>query len=145
MYSPLTDEEDWQMPRRLDHIILPVNDRAKSIEFYTRVLGFTYEGEREGTPFSAIRVNPDFMLQLAPFATKGGEHLAFSMSRAEFDQVFQRIRENGVGYGDDFNTVGNMRGPGDSGGARGACKSVYLFDPSRHLIEILHYNSDNSL
>jgi catechol 2,3-dioxygenase-like lactoylglutathione lyase family enzyme len=128
------------MPLQLDHIILPVNDRAKSIEFYTRVLGFTDEGVRERTPFTAIRVTPDFLLQLSPFGTKGGEHLAFSMSRAEFEQVFERIRRSGLEYGDDFNTVGNMRGPGDSGGARGACKSVYLFDPNRHLIEILCYD-----
>ncbi len=129
------------MSMQLDHIILAVNDRAKSIEFYTGVLGFTYEGEREGTPFSAIRVTPDFMLQLSPFGTKGGEHLAFSMPRAEFERVFARIRQSGIEYGDNFDTVGNMRGPGDSGGARGACKSVYLFDPNRHLIEILCYDA----
>jgi len=96
------------MPPHLDHTILNVNDRAKSVEFYTSVLGFTHEGEREGTPFSVIRVTPDFMLQLAPFGTKGNEHLAFCMSRAEFDQAFQRIRERGIEYGDSFDTVGGL-------------------------------------
>jgi len=129
------------MPPRLDHIILAVNDRARSVEFYTRILGFTYEGEREGTPFSTIMVGPDFMLQLSPFGTKGGEHLAFAMSRAEFDAAFQRVRDAGIEYGDAFDTVGNMRGPGDSAGARGNCKSVYFFDPNRHLIEIAFYSS----
>ena len=130
------------MPLQLDHLILPVNDCAKSIEFYTRILGFAYEGEREGTPFSVIRVTPDFMLQLAPFGTKGGEHLAFSMSRAELERVFEKVRNSGIEYGDSFDTVGNMRGPGDSGGARGNWKSVYFFDPSRHLIEIGCYDSE---
>jgi hypothetical protein len=32
-----------------------------------------------------------------------------------------------------------MRGPGDEDGARGPGKAVYLFDPSKHLIEIRHY------
>ena len=127
------------MPAQLDHTILNVNDRAKSIEFYTQVLGFAYEGEREGTPFSVIRVTPDFMLQLAPFGTQGNEHLAFSMSRIEFDRVFQRVRERAIDYGDSFDTVGNLRGPGDSDGARGPCKSIYFFDPNRHLIEIAYY------
>jgi catechol 2,3-dioxygenase-like lactoylglutathione lyase family enzyme len=127
------------MATRLDHLILNVNDREKSLAFYTRILGFAHEGEREGTPFSVIKVEPDIMLQLAPFGTRGGEHLAFSMSREEFDQAFQRVREAGIEYGDSFDTVGNMRGPGDSAGARGACKSVYFFDPSRHLIEIAYY------
>jgi catechol 2,3-dioxygenase-like lactoylglutathione lyase family enzyme len=127
------------MPPQLDHTILNVNDRAKSVEFYTQVLGFANEGEREGTPFSVIRVTPDFMLQLAPFGTKGGEHLAFSMSRAEFDEVFQRVRDRAIEYGDAFDTVGNMRGPGYSDGAKGRWKAIYFFDPNRHLIEVAYY------
>jgi len=97
------------MPLQLDHLILPVNDREASIAFYTRIFGFSHEGQRD--PFSAIRVTPDLILQLAPWGTKGGEHLAFSMSRAEFDEVFGRIRDAGIAYGDTFQTVGNMRGP----------------------------------
>ncbi len=127
------------MELQLDHLILAVNDRQKSIEFYTQVLGLTYGGER--APFSLIRVTPEMVLQLAPFGTKGGEHLAFSVTRAELERVIARIRERGVEYGDSFDTVGNMRGPGDSGGAKGAGKSIYLFDPSRHLIEFICYDA----
>ena len=124
---------------QLDHLILMVNDREKSIDFYTRVLGFEYEGERE--PFSMIRVTPDLVLQLAPWGTKGGEHLAFAMPRSEFDHVFRLVRESGIEYGDSFHSVGNMRGPGDESGARGPGKAVYLFDPSKHLIEIRYYDA----
>jgi catechol 2,3-dioxygenase-like lactoylglutathione lyase family enzyme len=127
------------VPLQLDHLILAVNDREKSIEFYTRILGLTYEGERE--PFSMIHVTPELVLQLAPWGTKGGEHLAFAMTRAEFDGVFGRVREAGVAYGDSFHSVGNMRGPGDEAGARGAGKAVYFFDPSKHLIEIRYYEA----
>ncbi|HVN85219.1 MAG TPA: VOC family protein [Candidatus Binatia bacterium] len=128
---------------QLDHLILAVNDRAQSIEFYTRILGLTYEGERE--PFSMIRVTPELLLQLAPWGTKGGEHLAFAMSRAEFDEIFRRVVDAGLAYGDSFHTVGNMRGPGDEAGARGPGKAVYLFDPSKHLIEIRHYDAASRL
>lgn len=127
------------MSIQLDHLILAVNDRAKSIEFYTRILGFTYEGER--APFSVVRVTPDLVLQLGPWGTKGGEHLAFAMTRAEFDHMLRRIREAGVEYGDSFDSVGNGRGPGDADGAKGSGKAVYLFDPNRHLIEIRHYDA----
>ena len=82
------------MATRLDHLILNVNDREKSFAFYTRILGFAHEGAREGTPFSVIKVEPDFMLQLAPFGTRGGEHLAFSMPRQAFDHTFRRVRES---------------------------------------------------
>jgi len=134
------------MAIQLDHLILAVNDRKKSIEFYVGVLGLKHERDRE--PFSIIRVTPDFTLQLAAWGTKGGEHLAFAMSRNEFDEVFRRVIDAKIEYGDDFHSVGNMRGPGDEttgsidsagGGARGQGKNLYFFDPSRHLIEIRHY------
>ena len=123
---------------QLDHIILPVNDREESLAFYTEILGLTYEGESE--PFSVVRVTTELTLQLAPWGTAGGEHLAFAMSRAEFDDAFSRIRVSGIPYGDSFHAVGNMRGPGDESGARGPGKAVYVFDPSKHLIEIRHYD-----
>ena len=108
------------MPQ-LDHIILAVNDVKKSVDFYTGILGLKYEGQSE--PFSMIRVTPQFIVQLAPWGTKGGEHLAFSMTPAEFDDVLRRVRDQGIAYGDSFQTVGNMRGPGD--GPRGASISTY--------------------
>jgi catechol 2,3-dioxygenase-like lactoylglutathione lyase family enzyme len=122
------------MAVHLDHMILSVNDMPASIDFYTRLLGLQHEGEDE--PFSVIRVTPEFTLLLAPFGTQGGEHLAFAMSLAEFDETFGRVRDAGIDYGDSFQTVGNMRGPGDERGA----KVVYFFDPSKHLIEIRHYD-----
>jgi len=129
------------MPTQLDHIILRVNDRAASIEFYTSILGLAYEGERE--PFSVIRVTPDLTLQLAPWGTQGGDHLAFAMTRSEFDGVFRRVIAAGLPYGDAFHAVGNMQGPGDEPGSRGPGKAVYFFDPSKHLIEIRHYETSN--
>jgi catechol 2,3-dioxygenase-like lactoylglutathione lyase family enzyme len=127
------------MAMMLDHLILNVNDRQKSIEFYTRILGLKHDGERE--PFSMIRVTPDFVIQLAPWGSKGDEHLAFAMSKAEFDAAFQRIIEAGIAYGDSFHSVGNMRGPGDEPGSRGPGKALYFFDPNHHLIEIRHYEA----
>jgi catechol 2,3-dioxygenase-like lactoylglutathione lyase family enzyme len=128
---------------RLDHLILPVNDLAASLEFYTRILGFT--SERQRPPFEVIRVTPDFVIQLAPWGTRGGEHLAFALSRAEFEDVFRRVREAGLEYGDAFDGVGNMRGPGRADGAHGTTESLYFFDPSRHLIEIATYDEQDAL
>jgi catechol 2,3-dioxygenase-like lactoylglutathione lyase family enzyme len=125
------------MPLQLDHLILAVNDRDASIEFYTRILGLTYDGER--APFSVLRVTPDLVLQLAPWGTAGGQHLAFALPRDEFERTFARIRDAGIAYGDSFHSVGNQRGPGDEPGARGPGKAVYCFDPNKHLIEVRHY------
>jgi catechol 2,3-dioxygenase-like lactoylglutathione lyase family enzyme len=121
----------------IDHLILNVNDIEASVAFYANVLGFTREGQ-EG-PFTVIRVSDDFTLQLAPWGTKGNEHYAFALPRAEFDRVFALIKKNGIPYGDSFHSVGNNSGPGQESGAKGPAPTVYMNDPNNHLIEIRTY------
>lgn len=121
----------------LDHLILHVNDIERTVQFYTDILGFTNEGVR--SPFTVVRVTPDFTIQLAPWGTQGGDHLAFAMSRVEFTLVFERIRNAGIEFGDSFHAVGNMQGPGEGDGAHGLGASLYFFDPNKHLLEIRHY------
>jgi len=127
------------MPVQLDHLILVVNDASASSAFYETILGFACEGQRG--PFTVLRVTEGLTLQLAPWGTQGGEHLAFAMTQAEFDAAFGRVRAAGLPYGDSFHTVGNNQGPGDEDGSRGPGKAVYFFDPSKHLIEIRHYGA----
>ncbi|MCE9574739.1 MAG: VOC family protein [Deltaproteobacteria bacterium] len=122
---------------QLDHMIVPVGDRDRAVAFYTEVLDFAAEG-MDG-PFAVVRVNAGLTLQFAGWGTTGGMHLAFAMGKAEFEAVFERVRREGIAYGDAFDAVGNMRGPGEESGARGMGHAVYLFDPDRHLIEIRHY------
>ena len=122
---------------QIDHVILAVNDVGASLEFYDRILGFAHEGN-DG-PFSVVRVSEGFTLQLAPWGTKGGEHLAFATTRAEFDRIFARIVATGLDYGDSFHTVGKQAGPGRENGARGPGATIYFFDPNKHLLEIRHY------
>lgn len=122
---------------QLDHLIVAVNDRERAVAFYVEVLGFAAEG-LDG-PFAVVRVNAGLTLQFSAWGTAGGMHLAFAMAKAEFEAVFARVRREGIAYGDAFDQVGNMRGPGEESGARGMGQAVYLFDPDRHLIEIRHY------
>ena len=121
----------------LDHLILAVKDPQESVDFYTGILGLTFEGVRD--PFHVLRVNEDLTLQLAPWGTKGGEHLAFALTPDEFTAAFDRIKAAGIDYGDSFDSVGNMQGPGEEPGARGNGPTVYCFDPNQHLIEIRTY------
>jgi catechol 2,3-dioxygenase-like lactoylglutathione lyase family enzyme len=122
----------------IDHLILNVNDVPASVDFYVNVLGFTLEGE-DG-PFTVIRVNEDFTLQLAPWGTKGNEHYAFALSHEEFDKAFARMKEKGIPYGDSFHSVGNNSGPGNETGAKGPAPTLYMNDPNKHLIEIRTYD-----
>jgi hypothetical protein len=63
------------------------------------------------------------------------------MPKHEFDSIFSRLQSSGIPYGDRFNTVGAMTGPSDERGAQGIGKSIYFFDPDRHLLEIRYYPS----
>lgn len=121
----------------IDHIIMKVNDLDISVEFYTKILGFSDEG-KDG-PFTVLRVNPDFQIQLAPFGTNGLEDYAFAVSPSEFDQIFTRIKAAGVAYGPAFDSVGSNTGPGEELGARGMAPTLYFNDPNEHLLEIRTY------
>ena len=122
----------------IDHLILNVNEVSSSVDFYVNVLGFELEGE-DG-PFTVIRVNEEFTLQLAPWGTGGNEHLAFALSRQDFEAAFARLKEKGIPYGDSFHSVGNNSGPGNETGAKGPAPTLYMNDPNNHLIEIRTYD-----
>jgi catechol 2,3-dioxygenase-like lactoylglutathione lyase family enzyme len=126
------------MTIELDHIILAVNDLPRGIDFYKEIVGLMHDGDRE--PFGMLRVTPHFVIQIAQWGTTGGAHLAFAMPKSEFLAAFERIKVARIAYGDQYNSVGNMQGPGDESASRGMGKAVYFFDPDRHLLEIRHYD-----
>jgi catechol 2,3-dioxygenase-like lactoylglutathione lyase family enzyme len=125
----------------LDHIILKVNDLAESIDFNTQIMGFQNDGE-DG-PFTVIRTGRQFQMQLAPWGTPGFEHYAFSVSRSEFDAIFDRVKAADIEYGPTFDSVGTNSGPGRESGAMGEAPTLYFNDPNKHLIEIRTYEAGN--
>lgn len=127
---------------RLDHIILKVNDLAASVDFYTRIMGFSNEGT-DG-PFTIIRVADDFQMQLAPWGTGGFEHYAFAVTSSDFEAIFDRVRRANLDYGPTFESVGNNEGPGIESGAMGEGPTLYFNDPNKHLIEIRTYDANAS-
>lgn len=123
---------------RLDHFILNVNDVDETLSFWCDVLGCKNEGYVE--PFTILRITDDLVFNLAPWGTDGGSHFAFALSAPEFKKVFQHLKDNNIPYGDSFHEVGNLKGPGVEPGAKGMGKSIYFFDPNKHLLEIRTYD-----
>ncbi|AJW43504.1 MULTISPECIES: VOC family protein [Ralstonia] len=120
----------------LDHTILRVRDTARSVAFYTQVLGFAHEG-RMG-PFDVVRVNDDLTLDLRQVDTLEVEHLAFSLDRASFDAIHARLIERGIVYGGSPFDRRNGQ-VGQSHGARGMATAIYFDDPDGHALEIRVY------
>ena len=119
----------------LDHMILPVSEVEKSVRFYYKVLGLKYE------PDALLRVSPSLVLQLIQQRPQISQHLAFSMSRVEFDDVLGRLKAGAIPYGDNFDSVGTMSGPGISHGSAKNARAIYFKDPDGHMLEIMHYEA----
>ncbi len=121
----------------LDNTIVPVNDRAEAVEFYSRIFGFEDLGEVG--PFLAVRVNDSLNLDFRQSDDFRSIHYAFAMEAGEFETAFQSIKDAGIPFGDGPRAVDNMQGPGVTVGSQGDGKAVYFKDPSGHVLEIKTY------
>ncbi len=121
------------VPIALDHIILPVSDVEASVRFYHRTLRLKYE------PMALLRVSPTLVLQLIQSPPQISQHLAFSMSKAELEDTVARLKAADIPFGDNFDRVGNMRGPGKASGSEKNGSSIYFRDLDGHMLEIIHY------
>ena len=123
------------MTVNLDHLILSVTDVEKSVRFYHKALRLKYEHE------ALLRVSPTLVLQLIQQPPSVSQHLAFSMSRDEFDETVGRLKVADIPYGDNFSTVGTMTGPGKAHGSQKNGNAIYFRDPDNHMLEIMHYEA----
>lgn len=119
------------MSIELNHTIVSSRDRRASAEFLAEVLGLP--APTPFGPFMVVTVANGVSLD---FSDADGEitpqHYAFLVSEAEFDEVFERIRERDLPYWADP----GRRRPGEinhNDGGRG----VYFPHPDGHLLEII--------
>lgn len=114
----------------LNHTIVVARDKEKSAGFLTGILGLPPH-QRVGH-FAVVRVGEtslDFVETDAPIEPR---HFAFLVSEAEFDAIFQRIRDRRMPYwADPFRREPNAINTYDDG------RRVYFEDPDGHLLEIL--------
>lgn len=119
------------MTVQLNHTIVRARDREASARFLTEVLGLP-EATSFG-PFLVVELANGVSLDfLAADREITGQHYAFLISEAEFDPIFERIRERGVRYWAD---PGRSR-PGEINRRDGG-RGVYFEDPNGHFLEIL--------
>jgi catechol 2,3-dioxygenase-like lactoylglutathione lyase family enzyme len=119
------------MSIKLNHTIVYARDMRAAAEFFTDLFGLPKPVPFG--PFLGVEVGNEVTLD---FCEADGEvapqHYAFLVSKAEFDEIFGRIKARGLDYWAD---------PGQSRkgsiNTRDGGRGVYFEDPSGHLLEIL--------
>lgn len=119
------------MPICLNHIIVWSSDPERSARFVAAILGRP-ELVSFGH-FEVVALDNEIMLD---FAVAPGpiqsQHYAFLIGEDEFDAIYARIREEGLGHwADPFRRCPNAINHDDGG------RGVYFADPDGHLLEVI--------
>ena len=119
------------MTVEFNHTIVWSHDSKASAAFLARILGLP-SPKRFG-PFQVVEagngVNLDFMEKHGEIAP---QHYAFLLSEEEFDQIFGRVKEQGIPYwADPANTKEGEINTNDGG------RGFYFEDPNGHKLEVI--------
>jgi len=119
------------MSVELNHHIVRVRDKEEAARFFAEILGLS-PATRYG-PFLELKTANGVSLD---FADDHGEpvpaHYAFLVSETEFDEIFGRITERGLGYwADPGHRRPNAINTNDGG------RGVYWDDPNGNTLEII--------
>lgn len=122
------------MSIQLDHTIVAAHDKEASARFFAEIFGL--EVQVRG-PFAQVRINDSLTFDFADDSEHGGgavkgQHYAFHINDAEFDAVFERVKERGIPYGSgpfshDDGEINTRRGG----------RGFYFQDPNGHLLEVM--------
>ena len=94
------------MPITLNHTIVPSKDKEGSAKFFARIFGVPYSGPVGH--FAQVHVNPDLSFDWDNRDTFEGHHYAFLVTDQEFDEIFGRLKNEGVVYGSGPRSVEDM-------------------------------------
>lgn len=114
----------------LNHTIVVTRDKMATAKFYTEVLGFP--PHRMVGHFAVVQVDDTSLDFVETDSDIAQRHFAFLVSEAEFDVIFQRIKQRGFAYwADPFRKQPGAINHWDDG------RGVYFDDPNGHLLEII--------
>jgi catechol 2,3-dioxygenase-like lactoylglutathione lyase family enzyme len=114
----------------LDHTIVPAADKEVSARFFARIFGLPYEGP--ASHFAPVRVNETLTFDFCTDADFDRLHYAFKVGEDAFDQIFERVRGEGIPYGSSPFSPEDMKISHRNGG-----RAFYFRDPGGHLLEVL--------
>ncbi|MPY69619.1 MAG: VOC family protein [Alphaproteobacteria bacterium] len=118
------------MTIHLNHTIVSARDREGSAQFLSDILGVAAP-ETVG-PFAIVQIGETSLDFVETEEEIHPQHYAFSVNEAEFDAIFQRIKDRGLSYWADPSRRNEGRINTWDGG-----RGMYWDDPNGHLLEII--------
>ena len=118
------------MTINLDHTIIPAKDKELSARFFAMIFGLEFKGLNGH--FAPVQLNDGLTLDFDNRDKFESHHYAFRVTEQTFDEIFGRIKEEGVIYGSDPGNQTNMTINRRNGG-----RGLYFRDPNGHSLELL--------
>lgn len=114
----------------LNHTIVPARDNDAAARWFARIFGLPYDGAKGH--FAPVKVNDSLTLLFDKDDAFGVGHYAFHVSDDEFDEIFGRVKDEGLAYGSAPGrfTDGQLN---NWNGGRG----VYFKSPDGHVLELM--------
>jgi catechol 2,3-dioxygenase-like lactoylglutathione lyase family enzyme len=113
----------------LNHTIVPARDKAAAAQFFARIFGL-----KEGPDghFAPVRIGTTLTLLFDDADSFESHHYAFHVGDAEFDAIFDRVKQAGIAFGSEpwSSEDGKLN---HWGGGRG----FYFKSPDGHLLELM--------
>src|SRR5262245_34433238 len=113
----------------LNHTIVPARDKVAAARFFANIFGLPFDAE--GGHFAPVRVNDSLTFLFDDDVSFGSHHYAFHVNDAEFDSIFERIKQAGLAYGSAPWSLDDGK-LNDWNGGRGD----YFKDPNGHILEL---------
>jgi glyoxylase I family protein len=116
----------------LDHVVVRCRDQARSLEFYTRVLGLPEERRLEAIGLIQLRAGAS-MVDLVPAdpppsdAGRNVDHYCLGVDAPDMEALAGWLRTEGI------EVLGD---PMPRYGARGTGLSIYVLDPDGNIVEL---------
>lgn len=114
----------------LNHTIVPARDKDAAARWFARIFGLRYEGAKGH--FAPVKVNESLTLLFDGDDSFGAGHYAFHVSDDEFDEIFGRVKDEGVAFGSAPGRFADGQ-LNDWNGGRG----VYFRSPDGHILELM--------
>lgn len=113
----------------LNHTIIPSKNKVEAAKFYEKIFGFEFLKGWDG--FAVVKVNSTLTLDFMNQEKFTLNHYSFKVTDDQFDEIFGRVKEEGLVFGAGHQIIDDGKINNYYGG-----RGVYFRDLDGHVLEI---------